>query len=134
MRPIKLYWTQGLNDGGKNFGDWLSPKLCEAISGRPVVYASAKQCDMIAIGSVFQRLKNHFWNHRVHVWGTGLIEKHATIRSPHYIHAIRGKLTANTISGKSTNIFGDPGLLCVILLPARQIVKKFRLGIIPHDV
>lgn len=134
MKPIKLYWTRGEKDGGKNFGDWLSPKLCEAISGKSVQYAPAKKCDMIAIGSILQRLRNHFWSHKVHVWGTGFIEEKGKCRLPHYVHAVRGQLTAATISNKSNLTLGDPGLLCGILLPDRKIEKKFSVGIIPHYV
>ena len=132
MESIKLYWFQGTNEAGKNFGDWLSPKLCEAISGRQVVYAPIKKCDMIAIGSIIHRLKNHFWGHRVHVWGAGLIEERPQFKTPHYIHAVRGQLTADKLINKQVEILGDPGLLSDILLPDRHLEKRFRIGIIPH--
>ena len=130
MKPIKLYWTRGEKDGGKNFGDWLSPKLCEAISRKPVQYASSKTCDMFAIGSILQRVRSH----KVHIWGTGFIEEKNKCKLPHYVHAVRGELTAATISNKNILTLGDPGLLCGILLPDRKIEKKFKVGIIPHYV
>jgi len=132
MQPIKLYWSSGLKNGKKNFGDGLSPVLCEAISGRKIVYAKPQRCDLVAVGSLLQRLKNHFWTHRVHVWGTGLIERHPPFHTPHFIHAVRGKLTANALKNKQVRAFGDPGLLSEILLSGRKFEKKFRVGLIPH--
>jgi len=132
MQPIKLYWFQGTNEAGKNFGDWLSPKLCEAISGRQVVHTPIKNCDIIAIGSIIHRLKNHFWSHQVHVWGAGLIEERPQFKTPHHIHAVRGRLTADKLTNKQVEVLGDPGLLSDILLTDRRIEKRFRVGIIPH--
>ena len=134
MQPLKLYWSSGLKNGKKNFGDWLSPMLCEAVSGRKIEYAKLQCCDLVAVGSILQRLKNHFWTHRVHVWGSGLIEKHSPFRTPHYIHAVRGKLTAATLRNQKIEALGDPGLLSAILLPNQTIEKKFRVGVVPHYV
>ena len=133
-KPLKLYWSSGLKNGKKNFGDWLSPALCEAVSGRKIQYAKPRQCDLVAVGSILHRLKNHFWTHRVHVWGSGLIEERTPFSTPHYIHAVRGKLTASTIRNRHVEALGDPGLLSDILLPERKIAKKFRIGVVPHYV
>ncbi|MCD6527972.1 MAG: polysaccharide pyruvyl transferase family protein [Desulfuromonas sp.] len=132
QQPLKVYWSSGLKNGRKNFGDWLSPKLCEAISGRPVIHAKHQQCDLVACGSILQRLKNHLWTRPVHVWGTGIIEEMPSFSTRHQIDAVRGKLTANMIKNRRIGTLGDPGLLCGLLLPAKPIEKKFRVGIIPH--
>lgn len=131
-KPLKLYWSSGLKNGKKNFGDWLSPVLCEAVSGQKVVYAKPSCCDVVAIGSIMHRLKNHFWTHRVHVWGSGLIEKIPPFNSRHYIHAVRGKYTAATLRNCTVTALGDPGLLCDILLPKPIQGKIYRVGVIPH--
>nr|WP_281241626.1 polysaccharide pyruvyl transferase family protein [Desulfuromonas thiophila] len=131
-KPLKLYWSSGLKDGRKNFGDWLSPVLCEAISGRPVVHAKPNRCDLVAVGSILQRLKNHFWSHRVHVWGSGLIGQAPPFRTPHHIHAVRGRLTAAALRNRSIRVLGDPGLLCPLLLPDKASAKRWRVGIVPH--
>jgi len=131
-KTLKLYWSSGLKNGKKNFGDWLSPALVEAVSGRPVTYAKLNRCDLVAVGSILQRLKNHFWSHRVNVWGSGLIEEQRPFRSPHTFAAVRGKLTAETIRNHNIPALGDPGLLSRILLPERVQEKQFRIGIVPH--
>lgn len=131
-RPIKLYWSSGLKNGKKNFGDWLSPMLCEVISGRPTVYAKPDQCDLVAIGSILHRLKNHFWTRAVNVWGSGLIEEIRPFKTRHHIHAVRGHLTAKTILNCSPPALGDPGLLCNLLLPAGKKNKLTKIGLVPH--
>lgn len=132
MPHIKLYWSAGLKNGRKNFGDWLSPILCEVVSGRKVEYAKLSKCDMVAVGSILHRLKNNFWTHRVHVWGSGLIEQRAPFRSPHTFNAVRGKLTASALKNHTVTVLGDPGLLSDLLLPSGRRDKLYRVGVIPH--
>ncbi|WP_321531213.1 polysaccharide pyruvyl transferase family protein [uncultured Desulfuromonas sp.] len=134
QKPLKVYWSSGLKHGKKNFGDWLSPVLCEAISGRKVEYAKPNQCDLVAVGSILHRLKNHFWSHRVHVWGSGLIQEQAAFSSPHNFDAVRGKHTAALIKNQPINALGDPGLLSDMLLVEKNHPKRYRVGIVPHYV
>jgi len=130
VKPIKLHWAQSK----PNFGDLLSPLIVECIAGRPVVYAKAKDCDLIAIGSLMQRLKEFPWSRRVHIWGTGFIEPQKSHKTRHYVHALRGPGSAAVLGlDSSTSALGDPALLVDrlrdgIAAPA----KKFRLSIIPH--
>lgn len=133
MKQLKLYWSTSLQNGRKNFGDWLSPVLCEAISGMDVVHARPNKCDLMAIGSILGKAKNHFWNRRIDIWGSGLIEDVGRFRCPHRIHALRGRNTARAIRNQKVTVLGDPGLLCDILLPGNIVKKKeYSVGLIPH--
>lgn len=133
MKPIKLYWSSGLKKGRKNVGDWLSPALVELLSGHPVIHAGPNACDLVAIGSILQRVKHHFWNRRIHVWGTGFIALQAPVSGYHYYHAVRGHETAALIKNTSITAFGDPGLLVDRLLPNYEnINKQYAIGLIPH--
>jgi pyruvyltransferase len=128
-KPLKLHWSHSK----PNFGDALSPLICEAVSGRQVVHAKASQADLIAVGSLLHRLKEHWFSHKVHVWGTGYIEQPHSHRSRHYYHAVRGKLSANALNNQQIVTFGDPGLLSDILLPtSKWLSKKFRIGLVAH--
>ena len=130
MRPIALHWSRSK----PNFGDALSPLICARVAGRPVVWAPAERCDVIAIGSLLQRLKEHFWSRRVHVWGTGFIESVPCHRSRHHFHAMRGPLTAALIDGVDADVaLGDPGLLVHLLMEGRPPPRR-RIGclVIPH--
>lgn len=130
---LKLYWSSALKNGRKNFGDWLSPVLCEALSGKKIVYAGLNQCDLVAIGSILARVKNHFWTRTVDIWGTGLIQEKAAFKCRHRIHAVRGWRTAELITNRSIQVAGDPGLLCDLLLPSGLAGRKqYAVGIIPH--
>lgn len=130
MRPIALHWSRSK----PNFGDALSPLICARVAGRPVVWAPPERCDLIAIGSLLQRLKERLWSRPVHVWGTGFIESVPRRRSRHHHHAVRGPLTASLIDGIGADVaMGDPGLLVDLLLEGRPPLKR-RVGclVIPH--
>ncbi|HEX7034219.1 MAG TPA: polysaccharide pyruvyl transferase family protein [Pseudomonadales bacterium] len=127
-QSIKLYWSRSK----PNFGDWLSPLICEALSGRRVEYAPIARCDLVAVGSLFERLPEGPFRRRLDVWGTGAIESHRPRRSRHRFHALRGPLTAGLITNHRVTVFGDPGLLAPLLVPERPLPKRHRLGIVPH--
>jgi pyruvyltransferase len=135
VQPLKLYWSTSLQNGRRNFGDWLSPVLCEKLSGRPIEHARPNRCDLVGMGSILAKVKNRFWNRTIDIWGTGLIADIGPFRCPHRIHAVRGWKTARCIVGQDITVVGDPGLLCSMLAPADVARhKKFRIGLIPHYV
>ena len=129
MQPLKLYWSSSK----KNFGDWLSPAICEILSGRSIEHAPPNKCDMVAVGSILGRIKQGWFSRRIHIWGAGFIEEQPPIASKHYYHAVRGHKTADRLKAVHIQAFGDPGLLCGLLLPQhKSVVKKYALGIVPH--
>ncbi|MFO7753529.1 MAG: polysaccharide pyruvyl transferase family protein [Desulfobacteraceae bacterium] len=133
MKPIKLYWSTKLKNGRKNFGDWLSVVLIREIFGRDVIYAKPNRCDLIAIGSILQKLKHKFWNRRVHVWGSGFIGPHPPVPAHHFYHAVRGEMSGDLIGGSKIENYGDPGLLADRLLPNHASMSKYcRIGVVPH--
>ncbi|MCB1683387.1 MAG: polysaccharide pyruvyl transferase family protein [Pseudomonadales bacterium] len=128
MAPLKLHWSHSK----PNFGDWLSPLICEYLSGRPIVHAEFSSCDLVAVGSLLQRATEHFWNRRVEVWGTGHIAARAPAPSRHHYHALRGPLSAACITNHSVQVFGDPGLLVDRVFGPSKPQRRTRLGIVPH--
>ena len=129
MSPLKLYYSSSKN----NWGDRLSPVICQMLSGREVVYAKPSKCDLIAIGSILSRIKESIFTKPINVWGTGFIKPVARHKTRHLIHAVRGKKSAGFFTNADIKTFGDPGLLCAKLLPNhKDIPKEFELGIIPH--
>lgn len=132
MKPLKLYWYDALVEGRKNFGDWLSPLLVGALSKREVVHASPRDCDLVAVGSVLQRVRHHWWNRKLRIWGTGFIAPQAGVPGKHIYCAVRGRRTAAMIDAPVRH-FGDPGLLAPLLLPGHAEARKTcRVGIVPH--
>jgi len=129
MSPLKLCWSSSK----RNFGDWLSPVICEHLSGRRVVHAEPERCDLIAIGSVLSRVKEGWFRRKIHVWGSGYIEPQAARNSKHFYHAVRGHKTAALLKNIRVNAVGDPGLLCSLIFPELARVKKdYALGLVPH--
>ena len=128
IKHIKLHWAHSK----PNFGDCLSPLICELISRRKVVHTKISKCDLIAAGSLLQRKKEWPWTHKMNVWGTGFIEQSDKHKSKHTYHAIRGRFSASLLPNKSISVFGDPGLLADQLINPTQISKRYEIGIVPH--
>jgi hypothetical protein len=133
---IKLYWWRGGKLGLKNFGDWLSPLICEAISGKKVVFAKPESCDLIAIGSLLKKLNktgNWLFKRKIAVWGTGSIgEDAAKYPKWHNYYAVRGKKSLELIPSDKSVVLGDPGLLCEHIYCDISRNIKNTIGIVPH--
>jgi len=128
-RPLALHWSRSK----PNFGDALSPLLCAQLAGRPVIWAPVERCDLVALGSLLQRLPERPWNRRVHVWGSGFIEAEPRHLSRHRFHAVRGRASAAIIADLPDDVaLGDPGLLVNLLVPDRSPPKRYRCLVIPH--
>lgn len=140
-----------------NFGDALSPRLIQELSGiktvlkhpRPSLLKNLRmlvgsivrgnfseiskielpwQQTVVAIGSIIS------WsNKKSKVWGPGFMYSDEKFHGGK-IYAVRGKLTnqrLKKLGHKGTSCFGDPALLLPLWLPpAKQ--KRYKLGIIPH--
>lgn len=142
MKPLKLFWARGTggSEGTRNAGDWYSPLICAELSGRDVVYAPPHQCDLVAVGSLLQRLNK---SHRLHrlglrrrldIWGTGSLRPEDRLVGHHAVHAVRGSLTRDQIVlPPAEAALGDPGLLADRLVE-RHPGKRHNLGVVPHLV
>ena len=137
-----------------NIGDILNEYLVEQIFHVKAIEEPHITAEMIAIGSVLDRLlkegriskkllamqKDADKENPIHVWGTGLMYDYDTKQEfirPLKVHAVRGELTRKKVSeflGKECKcVLADPGLLASLLVP-KNIEKKFDVGIIPHYV
>lgn len=137
---IKLYWHRGAgrSDASKrNFGDYLSPLIVEAVSGQSVSYAPLKKADMMAIGTILaneHKAKRFGFSRRIHIWGSGCGQPSEQFSARHYYHAVRGRETQQRIDGQPGMLaFGDPGLLAEMLVE-RPAQKRFKIGFVPHYV
>ncbi|GGH93912.1 pyruvyl transferase [Pseudomonas fluvialis] len=137
---IKLYWHRGSgrsDAGQRNFGDYLSPLIVEAVSGCSVKYAPLKEAEMMAIGTILAneyKAKRYGFKRKIHVWGSGCGQPDERFSSRHYYHAVRGKETAQRVIGQPViSAFGDPGLLAEMLVK-RPIQKKYKIGFVAHYV
>lgn len=137
---IKLYWHRGsgrADSSKQNFGDYLSPLIVEAVSGRAVKYASLKEAEMMAIGTILaneHKAKRFGFNRRIHIWGSGCGQPGERFSERHYYHAIRGRETLQRISGQLLSpALGDPGLLSEMLVK-QSAQKQHKIGFVPHYV
>jgi len=135
---IRLYyWSKG--DRQKhNFGDLLSRFVVEKISKRKVRLINPSNRwyrkvfkHYFAIGSILCRA-----NENSLVWGSGIIKKDENVKKAKFI-AVRGPKTRNRLlelGYKVPEVYGDPGLLTNIFYQPKNIVKRFKVGVIPHYV
>jgi len=137
---IKLYWSLGSgrdNPSRRNFGDYLSPLIVEAVSGKQVEYAPLSRADLMAIGTILIReRKARFlgFKRKIHVWGSGCGQEDESFSGRHYYHAVRGAETLRRIEGNVGPVaLGDPGLLAPLLLK-KAVAKQYKIGFVPHYV
>ena len=135
MKALKLFWSRGHQ---RNAGDWFSPLICERLSGRPVVYADPRRCDLAAAGSLLARLNKSHPLHRLgfrrglDIWGTGSLRGGDRLTGAHRVHALRGRLTlARCDRVERAPCLGDPGLLAGLLLDGAP-GKRHGIGVIAH--
>lgn len=137
-----------------NAGDILNETLINDLFGIKVKEESFTSSQMIAIGSVLERIiigaivgkidkelqAQAEDSEKIIVWGTGLMYQYDDYSAMKFIRpvkfcAVRGELTrtaAEKITGRKIKcVTADPGLLAPLLLKEMP-EKKYTLGIIPH--
>ena len=125
--PILAYWW----NAKPNFGDAISKRLIEAVSGRPVEWADKRQANFFGVGSLMRiAMRRGAYDDPMRMWGTGMIGPEPHVFGDHVtIGSVRGPLTAEHLGLKGV-AYGDPGLLADRIEPARP--KAHSLGIVPH--
>lgn len=137
-----------------NAGDIVNATLIYDLFGIRVEQQSFTVSDMIAIGSVLERIVSGSTTgkrdkelqaeadskKKITVWGTGLMfgyDDYSAMKfiRPADIRAVRGELTRKVcekITGKNVKcVTADPGILAPFLLDEIP-EKKYKIGIIPH--
>lgn len=117
---IKLYY-QNSED---NFGDVLSKEVVSFLSGEEVVWSPLKKADIVAIGSLGERvalkkMKRFFLcrGKSLDVWGTGFLEPGGQVSQRFVnIYALRGIYSRDRFDAGNVPL-GDPGLLSSIVFP-----------------
>ena len=119
----------------RNFGDWISPYLFEAITGNVPYHYSPRtgglSCGYSAAGSILRHIS---MPNRILVWGSGIISKDDVFEMPKGVVAVRGPRTRDQLAKlgyPTSEVFGDPGILMPLFYkPTTE--KSHRVGFIPH--
>lgn len=125
---VKVHWGRGLN----NFGDCLQPDTLRYYGLTPVYVPSIDKSDVIMAGSILQLIGKDYEGYII---GTGGDEISYSFQNARIL-AVRGELTRNKITlmeGVNNCELGDCGLLVKLVYP-RNVLKKYRIGIVPHFV
>lgn len=139
-KPLNLFWSRGTgkNSGPRNAGDWYSPLICERLSGRTVRFAPVARCDLVAVGSLLDRLVRSHPLHRLGfrraltIWGTGTLQASDHLPGTHAVFALRGRRTAERVAASASAVLGDPGLLADLLLEQRPPQTR-ALALVVHQ-
>lgn len=132
MDPLRLFWWQGV----PNFGDAISPLIVAHVAGREVVHTGARNCGMLAIGSLLQVMRRNYGKPRADgvrpwIWGAGLL--HAV--QPDFLDNVQVALLRGPVSaallGLKAERFGDPGLLVPSLLGDLP-ERRDHVGLVVH--
>lgn len=145
---IPLAFASSMDYG--NFGDLLSCYVVEKLSGKEVTKYTYKPVapHFSCIGSILSR--NEI-SSPVLVWGSGFISQQNKYKI--YLTIIRqilrgcyGKAEFLAVRGKKSReillkagfkcpeIYGDPALLMPLLYTSKNSVKKYRVGIVLHNI
>jgi hypothetical protein len=130
--PLKLYYWPA-----PNFGDALSRRVVEWVSGREVVNVRPKQAELFAIGSLMHVLAKFYTDPPQHalkpiLWGTGVLNpffRRAFLANLD-IRIMRGPVGA-AIAQVPMAEFGDPGLFAPEAMGTRS-ARHDRIVVIPH--
>jgi len=122
----KAYWWRKL----PNWGDELNHLILRKM-GVDFEWAAPADAELVIIGSILEHLPQN-WSGTV--CGVGKLHGGSKIDLTRArVLALRGKLTAGSVSGLPTHrkiVLGDPGLLVPDLVC--QPVAKYELGVVPH--
>lgn len=116
-----------------NWGDQLNKYLIEKITNKKVIKNNFKKLPhILAIGSVLSSASS-----KSIIWGSGFISKDAALKTNDLdIRAVRGKLTKKRLetdfSIECPNVLGDPAVLLPFFYESSHVIKKHKIGIIPH--
>lgn len=122
----------------KNWGDDLNVPLVKLISGEtPTCVRQGRtpsgETVYLVVGSTL-----HWANQNTIVWGPGFISVNRRMKhQPKELHAVRGPRTHEILTAQGIvcpKVFGDPALLYPRFYKPNRIVKKYKLGIIPHYI
>ena len=138
-KTLPLFWHRP-HGGQKNFGDDISPLTVEYVLGRKVQWAPIHSCDLVAIGSLLEKVIRKSYRRpfagrwSLRIWGTGFIRPGHEISAP-LLHclAVRGTMTRERLRLPVTVPVGDPGLLIREVVKFRR-AKRWRWVIVPHRV
>lgn len=148
MKKINLvYWNED------NFGDALSPRLINELTGAKVQYKdlalslSTRLKALITLNTSKLKVSLYPWQHVLGcigsilswlpkgatVWGAGFM-KNGQVFKGGKVFAVRGQFTADQLVKQGfprCEVFGDPALLLPLWI-SNNVEKRYKVGIIPH--
>ena len=130
---MNTYWCNTYNGINTNFGDILTPYIFNKYNFNTIHSTDINNINLYGIGSLLDNIPD---NYKGNIWSSGFLmprnNKKTLLKAP---HAIRGKLSLSYLLYDNSPVaLGDGGLLIENVYRPSNILKKYKLGIIPHYV
>lgn len=124
---------QKFNKGFTNFGDELNQLiLFDLFEAGNAKRSTLSETNFFFIGSILE-LTQRTKSETLHVLGSGIRNANSfNLPRNVHAHAFRGKLTAKYISGKGSDVLGDPALILSRFRPANLPSKSSVKVFAPH--
>lgn len=114
-----------------NFGDRFNKDLFAFFNIKLLYVDDYKKSEASLTGSILHMYERDY---NGYVLGSGFIkETNVRLNNNWKIALIRGPLSAKQCGCSNDLTFGDPGILASVVY-SKNLNKKYRLGIVPHDI
>ncbi len=131
-KVVPAFWAEALN-----FGDLLTPALLRSYGVLPKFTQCQGNCipcarTLVSCGSILGWIGEDFSGY---VLGSGLgMESEGKAMPNAKFLCVRGALTRAAMGLDNSVLLGDPGLLSDRLFNAKTVEKKYKIGIVPHQI
>ncbi|MDM7932938.1 polysaccharide pyruvyl transferase family protein [Tabrizicola sp.] len=133
MNDSNLFWSWYRP---RNFGDWVTPFLFEALTGKEAVHCPAKHLlpgatTVYGCGSILRHIQVP---DVAVVWGSGIIDSADRFARPLRTVSVRGprsRARMLALGYDCPEVYGDPALILPKVYPSKP-ERVFEVGVIPH--
>lgn len=131
----RMFWT-GREEKCPNFGDLIGPYLFEKITGITPTFAHTSNLSFNSVYMSAGSLMSWCRENSV-IWGSGIVQRGQKFPKPQAVYAVRGPITRAHFIDQGYDcpeVYGDPGLLMPFFYKPKNVVRKYKIGIVPHYV
>ncbi len=121
-----------------NWGDDLNVYLIELMCNKRVIPAETVLIPCLKYSFIGSNLP---WilNHKTIIWGSGVINTTLKMDKSKVekVYAVRGPITRDYLINNGVDcpeVYGDPALLLPLYYKPKNVVKKHKVGIVPHHM
>lgn len=134
-------WLLRFYDSKKKYSNWgddLNVYFIELLCNKLVIPAETLLIPCLKYSFIGSNLP---WvlNHKTIIWGSGIINTALKMNKNKVekVYAVRGPITRDYLINNGVDcpeVYGDPALLLPLYYKPKDVVKKHKVGIVPHHM